>query len=101
MGYGYYIQGQEQGLITREQWQEAIAQVDGVRADPSGNDGAEVYFPGEDRWERVFAWDRGRISFDGFDEDDESEAPIRLAALALAGVMQGKVFGEDGEDFGP
>jgi hypothetical protein len=117
MGYSIHIErpdsvGGAQVPITLEEWRRAVAATPGMRLavgnatfhDPvtreeirlpnSGGD-AEVFFPKESSWRRVFTWSSGRVSFGAVPQT----SPVWQAARSLAGELRAKLVGDEGEPY--
>jgi hypothetical protein len=103
--------------IALSEWQAAVRQTPNVRmaegdfelTNPKTgeiirlrNDGgdAEVFFPANAAWLRVFRWSPdGRVSFNARGDFDLPTSPIRRLAAELARVLGGSLIGDEGEKY--
>jgi len=118
MGYNIHIRRHNTGVpdspIALSDWRVAVECTDGVRmaeedyqiANPKtgelirirnrGGD-AEILFPDEGAWRRVFWWFEGRISFGAPRDFELPTCFIRRAATDLARALGARLIGDDGE----
>jgi hypothetical protein len=112
MGYSIHIE--RDSPIALSDWCAAVQRTAGVRladgdleiADPRagkiirlpnlGGD-AEMFFPAEARWQRVFYWRSGRISFKASFDFVEPGSDIRRLAAELARALGASLVGDEGE----
>lgn len=102
--------------ITLAEWIDVVNAVEGVRlADgdylitvpdtgqilkfPNNGGDAEVLFPRDDGWRRVFRWHGGHVSFVAPKDFDNASTHLRLIARALALALQASVVGDEGEPY--
>lgn len=121
MPYHLDIEKQEQnkfGLpepISMEDWKRAVSKLEGVRLcspkvltakNPKtgaeinilrGDGDAEVYFPAEKIWHRVFRWGRGSARFTVTFTPGDLSHPVWVAAAALASSLGVVIRGEKSE----
>jgi hypothetical protein len=67
-----------------------------IRFPNSGGD-AEVFFPAESKWIRVYRWHNGDISFRGLPSFNDPDDPVRMATFLLAISLNARIVGDDGE----
>jgi hypothetical protein len=71
-----------------------------VRIRNVGGD-AEVFFPADSMWRRVFHWSpSGHISFRAPSDFEQSTSIIRRLAAALARDLNASLIGDEGEIYG-
>jgi len=120
MAYAIYIErvnknGESIGEpITLSEWKAAIGKLDNIRlatedavmTNPSTGDviriphsdgDAEIFFPEESKWSRVYHWQNGRISFKGLLRFDNPNDVMRQTTLLLAKVLDARIIGDGGE----
>jgi hypothetical protein len=126
MGYSIHIQrGNENGEsydddgsivnpISLSEWKAAVEKTPGVRLAsgdwvivnphtgatirvPNKGGDAEVYFPIESEWIRVYSWSGGAIEFRGLPSFEHSDDPLRIATYLLATALDARIVGDDGE----
>jgi hypothetical protein len=119
MGYELHIERRAPDgsrlAIAVSEWRAAVERTNGARiaegdhqtTNPrtgevivlrnTGGD-AEVYFPADAAWRRVFRWSRsGRVSFKATPDFEESASDLRRVAIDLAGRLGALLVGDEGE----
>ncbi len=64
---------------------------------PNSDGDAEVFFPDESSWHRVYHWRKGRISFRGLPSFENPNDRIRQTTRLLAKFLEAKIVGDEGE----
>ncbi len=103
--------------ISLAEWRGAIEQTEGVRMAESppavtnpqtgeviafGNAGgdADVFFPDEGAWHRVFRWSRrGKVSFAAPADFTDPFCHLRRMASTLAQRLEASLVGDEGESY--
>lgn len=117
MGYSLHIErwsGFDRVDIGLDAWKNAVARVNGIRlqtADatisnptkpqqmirmPLREGSVEVYLPGEKCWAAAITWREGRATFRAPRVMDATD-PVWAATTALAGLLEAKIRGDEGE----
>ena len=119
MGYSIHIErcasGAHHRPIELSEWRSVVERTDGVRmaqgdwqiANPktgevirigdAGGD-ADVYFPSDAAWRRIFMWSpEGSIEFRAPGDFLMPDSPMRRLATALARDLDANLVGDEGE----
>jgi hypothetical protein len=100
--------------ITLSEWKAAIENQKNVRLAsndivgtnpatgeviriPNSDGDAEVFFPEESKWYRVYRWRKGKINFKGLPSFDNPNDTIRQTTRLLAEVLGARIVGDEGE----
>jgi hypothetical protein len=100
--------------ITLSEWKAAVENQENIRLTsddvvatnpatgeviriPNSDGDAEVFFPEESKWYRVYRWRKGRITFKGLPSFDNPNDTLRQATRLLAKSLEARIVGDEGE----
>ncbi|HEX8734175.1 MAG TPA: hypothetical protein VF721_02560 [Pyrinomonadaceae bacterium] len=100
--------------ITLSEWKAAVEKLENVRLStedlvmtnpstgdvirlPNAEGDAEIFFPEESKWRRVYRWREGRITFKGSPGFDNPNDTLRQTTRLLATILDAKITGDGGE----
>jgi hypothetical protein len=113
-GNSFDDEGNRLNPISLDEWKAAVEAIRNVRlasdgavfsnpgteeiiSIPNSGGDAEVYFPADSEWIRVYSWFGGALSFRWLPSFDEPDDPVRIATHLLAAVLKARIIGDEGE----
>lgn len=99
--------------ITLSEWKAAVENLENVRLSsedivmtnpstgdviriPNSDGDAEVFFPEESKWKRVYRWREGRITFRGLPDFNNPDDTVRQTTRLLAAILNARIIGDGG-----